>query len=372
MTRLSSFQEYCDLHEVTLGGGQRIDPKRFEKDLVRAVNGVTGYSHFQSRSAEVLAHKVATSLRGLGIQGTATLLSGSSPISNLSELYRRYGVRNGEPKADLRIDTRRCSVKYAKNAPLATAEANETRAVFAAACQHHPEYEQLVVRQFLPLIEQTMTAQMFQKLRAAYDTTSPTAFQTMLSRVLGLHSTQKVASAKERTAFQQFLAQTGVLVPIRAQLSTFLQAPTTKRAVFREFASGEYRFSRPDLSATHMLLWDESGRVSCTPIRGYIDAHLENFTYSIRSAHQAAALRVDVREVKALSADLLAHCDAWAAREVTHLPLTESMMGTLWSQFVDVVKQVLAVIVQIFQEGIDTVLSVFGYEVDGLSWTPTF
>ena len=224
----------------------------------------------------------------------------------------------------------------------------------------------------LPLVQQTMTAQMFQKLRAAYDAASPTAFQTMLSRVLGLHSGHTTPTAKERTAFQQFLNHAGVLVPIHAELSAFLHATDTKRAVFREFASGQYRFSRPELSATHMILWDETGRVSCTPIDEYIESHLHRFTYSIRSAHKAAALRIDVAEVRSLPADLAALCDAWAREESTKLPLQEHLLGDLWQQFVMAVKQILAVMVHVLRGGIVSVSEFFGYEIESLTWISTF
>ena len=372
MAQLPSFEEYLRLHEVTLTGGQRLDPKRFDKDLTRALNGIKGYSNFQSRSAEILAHKIATNLRSLGVRGDAVLLSGRNAMSNLSPLYREYGVKNGESRADVRIGDIRCSVKYGKNAALATAEANETRAVFASACQHFPKYQQLIQQQLLPLVQQTMTAQMFQKLRAAYDAASPTAFQTMLSRVLGLHSGHTTPTAKERTAFQQFLNHAGVLVPIHAELSAFLHATDTKRAVFREFASGQYRFSRPELSATHMILWDETGRVSCTPIDEYIESHLHRFTYSIRSAHKAAALRIDVAEVRSLPADLAALCDAWAREESTKLPLQEHLLGDLWQQFVMAVKQILAVMVHVLRGGIVSVSEFFGYEIESLTWISTF
>jgi hypothetical protein len=372
MAQLPSFEEYLRLHEVTLTGGQRLDPKRFDKDLTRALNGVKGYSNFQSRSAEILAHKIAINLRALGIRGDAVLLSGRNSMSNLSSLYREYGVKNGESRADVRIGNMRCSLKYAKHAALATAEANETRAVFAAACQHLPKYQELIQQQLLPLVQQTMTAQMFQKLRAAYDATSPTAFQTMLSRIMGLHSGHTAPTTKERTAFQQFLNHAGILLPIRAELATFLGAAETKRAVFREFASGQYRFSRPEYSATHMILWDETGRVSCAPIDEYIESHLHRFTYSIRSAHNAAALRIDVAEAWQLPADLVALCDTWAVKESANLPLNEHLLGDLWQQFVMVVKQILAFMLHLLRGGIVSVSEFFGYEIERLAWTSTF
>lgn len=50
------------LHEVTLNG-QKLNPTKFERDLVRAINGETGYSRFQSRGAEKIAHLAATKLK---------------------------------------------------------------------------------------------------------------------------------------------------------------------------------------------------------------------------------------------------------------------------------------------------------------------
>jgi hypothetical protein len=371
MASLYSFREHCALAEVNLPGGQVLNPKKFDKDLTRALNGVTGYSKFQSRAAENLAHKVAANLNSMGVRGKAVLLSGSNPMSNLSPLYRHYGVKNGEPRADIRIGDLRCSLKYAKGAALATAESSETRAVFAAACQHFPKYQQLIQQQLIPLIQHTLTAQMFSKLKSTYDASNPTAFQTMLSRVTGLHS-QSVATAKERTAFQQFLNQAGIMLPIRSELSTFLQATDTKRAVFREFASGQYRFSRPELSATHIVSWDETSRVSCKAVDEYIESHMHRFNYSIRSAHKAAALRIDIAEAVVLPEQLALLCDTRASEEFVKLQLSENILGDLWQQFVSAIKHIFAFIIHLFREGIVAVAEFFNYEIEGLSWNSAF
>lgn len=370
-----SFGEYLRLHEVTLAGGQTIDPKKFEKDLVRALNGITGYSHYQSRSAEILAHKVATAARSLGLHGTAQLLSGSSPMSNLSPIYREYGVRSGEPKADIHIGDARCSMKYAKYAQVATAQANETRAVFAATFASSPEYRRLVTEQLLPLIKETMSVATFQKLRAQYSQTHPTAFQNMLSKVLGFHSQQGNATAAERTEFQKFLAITGVHLPIRDELYRFLDSRSTKQSVFLEFVSGRHRFVRPELSATHLLVWDEQGRVACTPVEQYVAANLSRFSYSIRGAHTSAALRIDIQEAVAHDHDLLAVIEECAIRVQQDI-LRESVLQDMWSgitdigqQFAAAAKAVILFLMHLLHQGIVAALEFFGYEVPSLEWS---
>ena len=113
-------------------------------------------------------------------------------------------------------------------------------------------------------------------------------------------------------------------------------------------------------------------RVSCTPIDAYIETHLHQFSYSIRSAHKAAALRIDVAESRSLPTTLALECDAWAAQESTTLSLQEHLLGDLWQQFVVIVKQILALILHLFQEGIVSVSEFFGYEIESLVWTSTF
>lgn len=367
-----SFQQYLHLHEVTLPGGQRLDPKKFEKDLVRSLNGVTGYSHFQSRAAEKLAHQIAPSLKSLGFQGPAIHMSGSSPMSNLSPLYREYGVINGEPKTDLMIGQARCSMKYAKNAPIATALANETRAVFAATFASHPSYHRLVNEQFLPLIKHTLSSSMFQQLRAKYNQSNPTAFQNMLSKVIGFHSSQGSASASERANFRTFLNAVGVDVPLRQELYAFLDNPQTKRAVMLEFISGQRRFVRPEHAASHLLRWDETGKVDCTPVEQYVAGHLSNFSYSIRAAHTSAALRIDLSEAVE---DSLA---AWVV-EMTDRLIQESAIADMWNAASDLgrlilaaAKAVIAFVVRVMRHGIVSVMDFFEYEVEGLSWTSAF
>jgi hypothetical protein len=372
MSSPQSFQQYLHLHEVTLSGGQSLDPKRFEKDLVRALNGVTGYSHFQSRAAEKLAHQIASSLKSFGFQGEAIHMSGKSHMSNLSSLYREYGVVNGEPKTDLLIGNVRCSMKYAKNAPIATALANETRAVFAATFASHPSYHRLVNEQFLPLIKHTLSSSMFQQLRAKYNQSNPTAFQNMLSKVIGFHSSQGSASARERANFRTFLAAVGIDVPLRRELYAFLDNPQTKRDVMLEFVSGRHRFVRPEHAASHLLRWDETGKVNCSPVEQYVAAHLSNFSYSIRAAHTSAALRIDLGE--AIEDPLT----EWVT-ELTDRIIQESAITDMWNIASDIgrlilaaAKAVIAFVVRVMRQGIVTVMDFFEYEVEGLSWTSTF
>ena len=380
MAHLTTFEEYLRLAEVNLPGGQVLNPKKFEKDLTRALNGITGYSQYQTRSAEKVAHAVAASVRNLGVQGTAVQMSGSGLMSNLTPIYQQYGVKNGEPKTDILIGTHRCSMKYAKDALVASALVGETRAVFAATFASHPDYQRLVSEQLLPMIKDTLSLRSFRKLRKQYGLANPaktktvtrTGFQNMLSKVLGLHSVQGTATANEREQFHTFLKASGVQVPLARDLYKFLDSPDTKQSVFLEFVSGRHRFTQPAHVASHLLLWDETGRVDIAPVEQYVASHLSRFSYSIREAHKAGALRIGLGEEQALHALV----DTWIAESTAEM-LTEASVGDMWDTatdmwqlFVNAAKIVVLFMLRMFREGIVAVMDFFDYEIPTLQWKP--
>lgn len=371
------------LHEVTLPGGSTIDATKFERDLVRALNGETGYSRFQSRGAEALAHKVATSLTAqFGKRGPAAQVSGKGSSSNLTQIYRDYGVKSGEPKTDITIGSDRCSMKYAKGYQIASAQANEAQAVFAAAFNHSAEYKALVEQYVLPVLNHTMNKATFYKLRDKYDKADKAALQNMLSQVMSLHSSRGNATTEQIKQFSEFLDDLGVHLPIRGKLHEFLQSPKTKESLFYEFATGERRFVQPILSATHMLTWDEVGKVDYIPAHEYVTKHLADFSYSIRDrgSNRGAALRLGGGVMEDITLD-----DATSVlyetihRECALVLLDEGIVGDLWNrakdlldQIVAAVKAVVAFLVALIRRGIDAVLSAFGYEIEGLSWNSAF
>lgn len=380
MASLYSFREHCALTEVNLPGGQVLNPKKFEKDLTRALNGITGYSHYQTRSAEKVAHAVAASVRRLGVRGKAVQMSGSQLMSNLTPIYQKYGVKNGEPKTDILIGTHRCSLKYAKDAPVASAIVGEVRAVFAATFASHPDYQRLVSEQLLPLIKDTLSLRSFRRLRKQWGLANPahtktitrTGFQNMLSKVLGLHSVQGTATATERTQFHTFLEASGVRVQVRDDLYKFLDSPNTKQSLFLEFVSGRHRFIQPNYVAEHLLTWDETGRAAITPVEQYVASHMSRFSYSIRSAHKSGALRIGLGEEQAIN-ELV---DAWVAESTTQM-LTEASIGDMWDVdtniwqiFMDAARIVVGFVLRLFRGGIVAVMDFFDYEIPALEWKP--
>lgn len=372
------------LQEVTLPSGSTIDATKFERDLVRALNGEKGYSRFQSRGAEALAHKVATSLNAqFGKRGPAEQVSGKSSPSDLTQIYRDYGVKSGEPKTDITIGSDRCSMKYAKGYQIASAQANETQAVFAAAFDHSEEYKALVKQYVLPLLNQTMNRATFYKLRDKYDKKDKAALQNMLSQVMSLHSSRGNATGQQLKQFSEFLNDLGVHLPVRGKLQEFLKSPHTKQLLFYEFATGERRFVRPILSATHMLTWDEMGRVDYIPAREYVTKHLSDFSYSIRDRgdSRGAAFRLgggitETRIITPQSSSML--LDA-IDREYAMMLLDEGVVSDLWSkskdllkQIIDAVKTVVAFLLRLVQQGINAVMVAFGYEIGEMSWNSAF
>lgn len=380
------------LHEVTLNG-QKLDPTKFERDLVRAINGETGYSRFQSRGAEKIAHLAATKLKALNVTGHAEVVSGGGK-SDLTPLYQEYGVTSGKSKTDIKIGAYQCSMKYAKQFQLAAAQSNEAQAVFAAAFQHTPEYTQLVQRYILPLLNQAMNKQTFYKLRAQWDKKDPSAFQNHMSKVMGLHSSQGNATRAEIAEFATFMAELGVELPVRGKLYEFLQATKTKQMLFYEFATGSQRFveSAKTSIATHMLAWDETGNVHIETAKRFVQKHSAHFNYSFRDRGsksgpnpRGAALRVggsgaefDLSE----SVNEITMDNAWSVltetlhREAAIMLLDEGMVGDLWNKAKDMVntiiaavKAAIAFILNLIRQGASAVMDAFGYEVTAMSWT---
>lgn len=380
------------LHEVTLNG-KKLDPTLFERDLVRAINGETGYSRFQSRGAEKVAHLAAAKLKTLNVTGHAELVSGGGK-SNLTPLYQEYGVTSGKSKTDIKIGAYQCSMKYAKQFQIASAQSNEAQAVFAAAFQNTPEYTQLVQRYILPLLNQAMNKQTFYKLRAQWDKKDPAAFQNHMSKVLGLHSAHGKPTQAQITEFATFMGELGVEIPVRGKLYEFLQATKTKQTLFYEFATGSRRFieSAKTSIATHMLAWDEEGNVHIETAKQFIQRHAGDFNYSFRDRGsksganpRGAALRIggsgpafDLSE----SVDEITMHNAWTVltetlhREAAVMLLDEGFVGDLWNKAKEVldmiiaaVKAAIAFILNLIRRGATAVMEAFGYEVTGMTWT---
>lgn len=385
MTPLHMFRQYINLNEVTSTTGYKIDATKFERDLVRALNGEKGYSRFQSRGAEILAHKVAASLNAqFGKRGPAEQVAGKGSPADLTQIYRDYGVKSGEPKTDITIGNDRCSMKYAKGYQIASAQVNETQAVFAAAFDDHAEYKALLQQYVLPLLNQTMNRATFYKLRDKYDKKDKAALQNMLSQVMSLHSSRGDATSQQLKQFSEFLDDLGVRLPVRGKLHEFLRSTKTKERLFYEFATGERRFVRPILSATHMLTWDETGRVDYIPSREYVTKHLSDFSYSIRDrgSRRGAALRLGgggVSESRIILDESTAMLFDAIDREYAMMLLDEGVVGDLWGkakdllrQIIDAVKAVIAFLLRVVQQGINAVMTVFGYEIDGMTWNSAF
>lgn len=374
--------------------GQTIDATKFEADLVAALTptSTTGY---QNPVAEHLAKAVAESLRQSGVTGTAARNSGGGKKSNLTPLYLDYGVTSGEPKTDILVGARRYSMKYGPDAQIAAAQANEAKAVFAAAFADTPTYARLVEQQIVPLLTAVMTPTAFYKIRKTFNPKDLAEFGNQLSRFLHLHSRETgPMEFYELDAFRDFLQSIGVAVDIDAALTTFLARAETKRTLFHEFVTGTKRFINPMHSPTHMLAWYDDGRISQADVATFVRTHLSQFDYSFRDRGdgRGAAFRLAIsQKLRAALAEArpapappqvpvlrltTEELDAWLDQQTAALRqilVQEGVFGAIgsavdrtlhhvWEGLLAAVKMVIVWLVRLAKRGLTALLGVVGLE----------
>lgn len=380
---MQTFRQF--VNEVRIDGAQ-IDATKFEADLVAALNAQSRAS-YQNPTAQKIAIAAAKHLRADGVRGAARRNSGKGGAQNLTPIYREHGVTSGEAKTDIIVGTKRYSMKYGRAAQIAAAQAPEAKAVFAAAFQNHPDYTNLIERQLLPIIGGVIDKKTFYTIRKKFNRKDLAEFGNQLSRFLRLHSSADAMTDAELKMFRGFLESVGVAVPAKTVLMDFLDTPGTKQALFYEFTSGEKRFIDATNSPTHMLAWFENGTIKQSTVRSFVRSHLNQFDYSFRDrgSSRGGAFRLSISESVSRATAPLActmtteALDAWVdarVREIRQDLLQEGLidtmtgaLNTVWSWFIAAMKKVLQAFVQLAQRGLSAVMSVFGVEPTGLSWT---
>lgn len=376
------------LQEVSVNGA-KVDATKFEIDLVEALNGNKETRAYQNPVAQQIAQRVASGLRGVGVQGTAKRNSGrqggtgpdkANSASALTQIYRDYGVTNGEPKTDIVVGKYRFSMKYARQAQIAAAQSSEAQAVFAAAFQGDTVGQQLVETHILPLLKTLLDKRNFYRIRKRFNAKDLAAFGNALSRLLALHSTQGgFETEADRRSFRDFLGLVGLDAPIRGRLYTFLEAPATKETLFYEFASGDRRFIDRTNTPTHMLSWYEDGNVRVATVRAFIKTHLSHFDYSFRDRGSArgGSFRLGIFEAtEPLScATAVATCTAYAHAQHAAL-LREGVFDTLasaaealWDRLVALVLRFVRALVALASQGVERVLALVGVEPATMAFT---
>ena len=275
-----------------------LDATKFEGDLVKAFNSVSSEGRergaamkYQNEAGETLAHKCVQSLLSKmdGAPRLAFRMAGKAPRSVLSAAYTSGGegrsVKSGEPKTDVVFittgDRYRCSVKYGAAAQIASAQTNEMYAVLNAV--YTTGLGSQVARIISEVLLQTGNEAVYKASRRRYQAMYGTdGFDSLLSRVTGLKFGGVMPTATDVKQINRLLRALGIKERITLEISEFMNAPSNRKALLREFATGELRFNKPDFIPTHFVEWFDNGTVNFADVDTFLARTLPHFKFSLR------------------------------------------------------------------------------------------
>lgn len=395
MSRLSDIasrlQAISNAEKETSGN---LNPKVFESDIVAALNQEQGLASYQSGLAKSVAQMCANDMIAkFGKISEAKVISNlkGSGGAVLSPLYKRFmcaeGARcNGDPKCDILAVSQmggrmQISLKKEGGAQVASASAGEINAVLSAALGKDRKFVSIVRE----IISSTLDKNKYYEIRAKYaqDTKgSPEDFDAMLSNTIGMKSKAFAPSTKDISEFNRFLKSIGVQEKITAELREYLAASSSRKAIFKEFASGENRYTKSESirSADWFMTWNERGKIEAQEIEEFVNSHLGSFRMNIRDRGNqlGGSLRIDIRESaefveleKQLHADFDHYCLTEGVLDTTVniLRTAGKSVADLYRQFVSAIKSLLSFVAALFASGVGTVLEYFGLEATEMSYT---
>lgn len=275
-----------------------LDATKFESDLVKAFNAVSSEGRergakvkYQNATGEALARKCVQSLLGKmdGEPRLAFRMAGKAPRSVLTAAYTSGGegrsVKSGEPKTDVVFittgDRYRCSVKYGAAAQIASAQTNEMYAVLNAV--YTTRRGSQIARTISEILLQTGNEAVYKASRRRYETMYGTdGFDALLSRVTGMKSGGAAPTAAEVEQMNRLLRALGIKERLTLEISEFMNTPSNRKALLREFATGELRFNKPDFIPTHFVEWFDSGAVNFADVDTFLERTLPHFKFSLR------------------------------------------------------------------------------------------
>jgi len=241
----------------------KINPTKMEVDIANEVRRAAGKTKMlpggnENAAAQALSIKIVGDLspKVKGNFKDAWIVSGASASANLTTDYKDFGVLSGEPKTDVIITAGakyRCSVKKQEGAQLASAMANESRAVIQTALKDVKTSK--LVDKIGGLLQTAMNKEKFYELRARFD--KPTDFDRLISRVMGLSADK--ATPADVTTLNKALAAVGIRDKASTSIQKFMKTPKVRIAVLNEFVTGQYKFVDQDLTANQILAWSQNG-----------------------------------------------------------------------------------------------------------------
>ncbi len=280
-----------------------VDATKFEVDIINEIQRRNNKSEFpganDNPTASDLAARVVDNLESkYGKFKEAFPVSGDNKPSNLTDVYREFGVRSGEPKTDFAIKKGRvsyCSVKKKEGAQYASAQHNELSAVIQATLRDTPRQKKFAKR-VASIVKQTMAKENFYDLRSKIDD-----FDKVIGRVLGFNPSKP--SSEDIKAIQELFDESGLDVQISNEISNFMTSAETQKILFTELITGKNRFTKKEFSPTHMFAWGGTdGDVYYADIFQHIDDLFKKggfkFRISDRGTGRGGAFRLEPKYLK--------------------------------------------------------------------------
>lgn len=254
------------------GAKQKIDPTRFEIDIVNEINERGGKQTFNGGNETIasseLARSIVDSLEDkIGKVKSARPVSGTSVTSNLTKLYQQFGVKSGEPKTDIIVDAGKeylCSVKKKERSQFAAAQHNEIAAVVQVVFQNSKE-EKKLAKDLASIVKNIISKENYYELRSRIPN-----YDEVVGSVLRFSPNKP--KKEDFEAFNLILNETGLAKRFSASILELMNRKDTQKRIFQELIVGEQRFVNKEHSPSHIFAWSEStGDIFMQDIFDYVD-----------------------------------------------------------------------------------------------------
>jgi len=399
---MKSFKSY-------LSEAGKLDATKFEGDLEKAFNSISAKGtegrerapgeRFQSETARKLAQQCVKSLmtKVKGEPRVAFRTAGGGGASVLTAAYTSGGpgksVKSGEPKTDVVFITTtgeryRCSVKAGAGAQIASAQTGEMWAVMNAVFTgpRGGPIAQIITK----IITETGNSKVYYANRKKFEKRyGEDSFDALLSKVTGLKSGAGQPTQAELNQMNEFLGVLGINERLTPEISEYMNKPENRKALLREFATGEMRFTKLDFIASHFLKWYENGTVKLYDVDTFLKETLPRFKFALRDrgSKRGMALRVDdtgkgkppkgkpVKETVNLCGNPLDEERYLEIRDQLNEGLSDwyasakTAIGRGWELLVSAVRKVVDFFAKMLTAGLDKILDFLGVEPEVMEYT---
>ena len=373
-----------------------VNATQFEGHLVDAFNAASTEGREiakkgkRDRIATPLAQKCVDSLQTQinGRPRKAWKTSGGGGSKKLTAAYTSGGegksVKSGEPKTDVVFLTTasklyRCSVKYGHGAQLVSAQTNEMYAVIGSV------FGASLAVTAAEIISQTGSSTQYAATRKKFQKMyGEDAFDALISKVLGLKSGAGAVTKAEIAQMNEFLDALGVTERVSMSMNKFMTDSKNRKALLREFITGERRFADPNYVADHFLEWFDNGTVRLMDVNTFITKTLPHFKFSLRSRGPAGkaktpggerpsrgiAWRVDIADKAPVNEELVNEY-----RQILDEGLRDwfaaagEFVRAGWEKFVGAIRRAVDFFARLLAAGVDKFMQFIGIVPETMEYT---